>query len=101
MAKAKKQDPFFVHLWDELSNAKILQVEGMAKWLDAPAKLQAQFVAATRKAMHSALGAPKPKAQRKSAKKPSSKVKSKATAKSKAKAKAKPKVARPPSTGEA
>ena len=42
----KKQDPFFTHLWDELSNAKILQLEGVQKWMDAPAKLQAQFVAA-------------------------------------------------------
>jgi hypothetical protein len=86
----KKQDPFFTHLWDELSSAKILQLEGISKWMDAPAKLQAQFVAAARKAMHAALGAPKPK-KAAARKRPAAKTKAKAKAKPKAKVKTKAK----------
>jgi hypothetical protein len=92
MAKSKKEDPFFTHLWDELTNAKILQVEGIAKWLDAPAKLQAQFIAAARKAMHAALGAA-PRAKTKSKAKAKAKAKRKVAKKGagpKAKTKAKP-----------
>lgn len=89
---AKKHDPFFIHLWDELTNANILQAEGLARWMDVPAKLQAQFIAAAQKAMHAALGAPaRSKPKRKAAgKRP---AKAKAKAKPKAKAKAKPKAA--------
>ena len=90
----KKQDPFFTHLWDELSNAKILQLEGVQKWMDAPAKLQAQFVAAARKAMHAALGAPKPKRKAAAKKRPAPKAKVKAKAKTKAKPKTKAKAKR-------
>jgi hypothetical protein len=94
MAKSKKEDPFFTHLWDELTNAKILQVEGIAKWLDAPVKLQAQFIAAARKAMHAALGAaPRGKTKAKTKSKTKAKAKRKVAKKgagSKAKTKAKP-----------
>ena len=93
---AKKHDPFFVHLWDELTNANILQAEGLARWMDVPAKLQAQFIAAAQKAMHAALGAPprarpKPKTAGKRAAKAKDKtrVKPKARAKPKAKSAAK------------
>jgi hypothetical protein len=96
MAKTRKHDPFFIHLWDELANAKILQHEGIARWIEAPAKLQGQFVAAARKAMHAALGAPPKPAKRKAAKKPPA-----AKSKPKAKARAKPKATRPRLPGAA
>ena len=86
----KKHDPFFVHLWDELTNAKILKLEGIAKWLDAPAKVQGQFVNAAKRAMNAALGVPQ-KPRKKAAKKaakPKAKPKTKAKAKPKTKSKA-------------
>jgi hypothetical protein len=85
---AKKQDPFFTHLWDELTGAKILQGEGFAKWIDVPAKIQAEFIEAAKRAMNAALGAPaRPK--RKAAKRPATKKAAKSKAKRKAKAKPK------------
>jgi hypothetical protein len=84
---AKKHDPFFVHLWDELSSADILQRPDLKKWMDLPGQLQAQFVDAAKRAMNAALGVPKPK--RKAARKaPKAKAKSKAKAKPKTKKKA-------------
>lgn len=84
MAK-RKHDPFFTHLWDELVGAKLLQNETVAKWIDLPAKLQAQFVDAAQRAMSAALGAPaKPrKPARKAAKKPKAKAKAKRQTKAK------------------
>ena len=64
---AKKQDPFFVHLWDELTSANILQRPDVQKWMDVPAQIQAQFMEAAKRAMNAALGASKPR--RKAAKK--------------------------------
>ena len=86
MAK-RKADPFFVHLWDELTSAKILQLEGVQKWMDAPAKLQGQFMNAAKRAMNAALGAPRPKRKAAAKKAPKAKAKTKAKAKPKAKAK--------------
>jgi hypothetical protein len=86
---AKKQDPFFVHLWDELTSADILQRPELKKWMDVPAQLQSQFIEAAKRAMNAALGAPVPK--RKAAKKKAPKVKAKAKAKTKKKAAAKKK----------
>jgi hypothetical protein len=77
---AKKQDPFFVHLWDELTSANILQRPEVQKWMDVPAQLQSQFIEAAKRAMNAALGAPRPK--RKAAK-TAPKTKAKAKAKSK------------------
>jgi len=84
---AKKHDPFFVHLWDELTSANILQRAEVQKWIDLPGQLQSQFVDAAKRAMNSALGVPKPK--RKAAKKKAPKAKVKAKAKKKAAAKKK------------
>ncbi|MDQ7247752.1 hypothetical protein [Dongia sedimenti] len=84
---AKKQDPFFVHLWDELTSANILQRPDVQKWMDVPAQLQTQFMEAAKRAMNAALGASKPK--RKAAKKKAPKAKTKAKAKKKAAAKKK------------
>ena len=83
---AKKHDPFFVHLWDELTKANIFQAEGLQQWMDVPAKLQAQFIAAAQKAMHAALGAA-PRSKRKAAGKRATKGKAKAKTKAKAKSK--------------
>jgi hypothetical protein len=77
---AKKHDPFFTHLWDELTSAKILQGEGFAKWIDVPARIQAEFIEAAKRAMNAALGAPaRPK--RKAAKRPARKKAAKGKAK--------------------
>ena len=84
---AKKHDPFFVHLWDELTSANILQRPDVQKWLEVPAQVQAQFMDAAKRAMNTALGAPRPK--RKAAKKKAPKAKTKAKTKTKAKAKKK------------
>ncbi len=84
---AKKHDPFFVHLWDELTNAKILQRPEIQKWMDVPAQVQAQFIEAAKHAMNAALGAPRPK--RKAAKKKAPKEKTKTKVKQKAAAKKK------------
>jgi hypothetical protein len=89
----RKHDPFFTHLWDELVGAKVLENTAFSKWIDLPAKLQAQFVDAAQRAMNAALGAPpKPrKPARKAARKPKAKAKTKTKAKAKAKTKAKAK----------
>jgi hypothetical protein len=86
MAK-RKHDPFFTHLWDELVGTNILQSETVTRWMDLPAKLQAQFVDAAQRAMNAALGAPaKPRRPaRKVAKKPKAKAKPKAKGKAKKK----------------
>jgi len=84
---AKKQDPFFVHLWDELTSANILQRSDVQKWMDVPAQIQSQFMEAAKRAMNAALGAPVPK--RKAAKKKAPKAKAKSKAKKKAAAKKK------------
>jgi hypothetical protein len=86
---AKKHDPFFVHLWDELTSANILQRADVQKWIDLPGQLQSQFVDAAKRAMNAALGVPKPK--RKAAKKKAPKAKAKTKAKAKKKAAAKKK----------
>jgi len=92
---AKKHDPFFVHLWDELTKANIFQAEGLAQWMDVPAKLQAQFIAAAQKAMHAALGAPpRARPKRKAAGKRPARAKGKAKVKPKARTKPKAKSAR-------
>ncbi len=83
---AKKQDPFFVHLWDELTSADILQRPELKKWMDVPAQIQSQFIEAAKRAMNSALGVSKPK--RKAAKKKAPKAKAKPKTKAKAKKKA-------------
>lgn len=83
----KRQDPFFVHLWDELTSANILQRPEVQKWMDVPAQLQSEFIEAAKRAMNAALGAPTPK--RKSAKKKAPKAKVKSKAKKKAAAKKK------------
>jgi len=89
---ARKHDPFFVHLWDELTNAKILQGEGIQKWMDVPAQIQGQFIDAAKRAMNAALSAMARKPKRKAAKKAAkSKVKAKAKSKAKTKSKAKSK----------
>jgi hypothetical protein len=81
---AKKQDPFFVHLWDELTSANILQRPDIQKWIDVPSQLQGQFIEAAKRAMNAALGVQLPK--RKPAKKaPKAKAKPKTKAKTKAK----------------
>jgi hypothetical protein len=84
---AKKQDPFFVHLWDELTSADILQRPDLKKWMDVPAQIQTQFMDAAKRAMNAALGAPRPK--RKAAKKKAQKAKVKSKAKKKPAAKKK------------
>jgi len=84
---AKKQDPFFVHLWDELTSANILQRPDVQKWMDVPAQIQSQFMEAAKRAMNAALGAPRPK--RKAAKKKAPKAKTKSKVKKKAAAKKK------------
>lgn len=86
---AKKQDPFFVHLWDELTSANILQRPEIQKWMDVPAQIQGQFIDAAKRAMNAALGVPKPK--RKAAKKKAPKAKAKPKVKAKKKAAAKKK----------
>jgi hypothetical protein len=86
---AKKQDPFFVHLWDELTSANILQRPDVQKWMDVPMQVQSQFMEAAKRAMNAALGAPRPK--RKAAKKKAPKVKAKAKSKAKKKPAAKKK----------
>ena len=90
---AKKHDPFFTHLWDELTNASILQGEGLRNWMDVPAQIQSKFIDAAQRAMQLALGAPsKPRAKKAAKKKTAKKMpKAKKAAKSKAKAKAKAK----------
>jgi hypothetical protein len=82
---AKKQDPFFVHLWDELTSANILQRPEIQKWIDVPGQLQSQFIEAAKRAMNAALGAPKPKRKAAKKKAPKAKVKKKAAAKKKKK----------------
>jgi hypothetical protein len=84
---AKKHDPFFVHLWDELTSADILQRPDIRKWMDVPAQVQSQFIEAAKRAMNAALGAPRPK--RKAAKKKAPKAKVKSKVKKKAAAKKK------------
>ena len=84
---AKRHDPFFVHLWDELTSADILQRPELKKWMDVPAQIQGQFIEAAKRAMNAALGVPQPK--RKAAKKKAPKAKAKAKAKKKAAAKKK------------
>jgi hypothetical protein len=84
---AKRQDPFFVHLWDELTSADILQRPEFQKWIDVPAQLQSQFIEAAKRAMNAALGVPQPK--RKASKKKAPKTKSKAKTKKKPAAKKK------------
>ena len=86
---AKKHDPFFVHLWHELTSAKLLQESTYKKWIDVPTKLQSEFITAARKAMQAALGVPS-KPKRKAAKK-TPPAKAKKTAKPKSKPQAKPK----------
>jgi len=78
---AKKHDPFFVHLWDELTSADILQRPDIRKWMDVPAQVQSQFIEAAKRAMNAALAAPRPK--RKAAKKKAPKAKAKSKAKKK------------------
>ena len=87
---AKRHDPFFVHLWDELTNADILQRPELKKWLDVPAQVQTQFIEAAKRAMNAALGVPQPK-RKKAAKKKAPKAKAKSKAKAKKKAAAKKK----------
>ena len=82
---AKRHDPFFVHLWDELTSANILQRPDIQKWIDVPGQVQSQFMEAAKRAMNAALGAPVPK--RKAAKKKAPKVKAKAKKKAAAKKK--------------
>jgi hypothetical protein len=84
---AKKQDPFFVHLWDELTSADILQRPDLKKWMDVPAQIQTQFMDAAKRAMNAALGAPRPKRKAAKKKAPKAKVKSKAKKKPAAKKK--------------
>ena len=88
---AKKHDPFFVHLWHELTSANLLQETEFKKWINVPTKLQSQFIGAARRAMQAALGAPS-KPKRKTTKKtPPAKAKKTAKPKTKPKAKAKTK----------
>jgi hypothetical protein len=94
---AKKHDPFFIHLWDELTTASILQGEGLRNWMDVPGQIQAKFIDAAQRAMQLALGAPpKARPRKKAAKKKTAKKvpKAKKAPKSKAKAKTKPKAAK-------
>lgn len=84
---AKKHDPFFVHLWDELTSADILQRADIRKWMDVPAQVQSQFIEAAKRAMNAALGAPRPKRKPAKKKAPKAKVKSKAKKKPAAKKK--------------
>jgi hypothetical protein len=87
---AKRHDPFFVHLWDELTSADILQRPELKKWMDVPAQVQSQFIEAAKRAMNAALGVPQPKRKRVAKKQaPKAKVKPKAKAKKKAAAKKK------------
>jgi hypothetical protein len=86
---AKRHDPFFVHLWDELTSADILQRPELKKWMDVPAQIQSQFIEAAKRAMNAALGVPQPK--RRAAKKKAPKAKAKPKAKTKKKAAAKKK----------
>jgi hypothetical protein len=83
---AKRHDPFFVHLWDELTSADILQRPELKKWMDVPAQIQTQFIEAAKRAMNAALGVPQPK--KKAAKKKAPKAKAKAKPNAKAKKKA-------------
>ena len=83
---AKRHDPFFVHLWEELTSADILQRPELKKWIDVPSQIQSQFIEAAKRAMNAALGVPQPK--RKAAKKKAPKAKAKAKPKAKAKKKA-------------
>jgi hypothetical protein len=94
---AKKHDPFFVHLWDELTSANILQHPEARRWLDVPGQIQGQFVEAAKRAMNAALGVKQPR--RKAAKKASPKAKAKAKPKAKAKAKPKTKAKAKKKTG--
>jgi hypothetical protein len=87
---AKRHDPFFVHLWDELTSADILQRPELKKWMDVPAQVQSQFIEAAKRAMNAALGVPQPK-RKKAAKKKAPKAKAKSKAKAKKKAAAKKK----------
>ena len=84
---AKKQDPFFVHLWDELTSANILQRPDVQKWMDVPAQIQSQFMDAAKRAMNAALGAPRPKGKAARKKAPKAKVKGKVKKKAAAKKK--------------
>jgi hypothetical protein len=84
---AKKQDPFFVHLWDELTSANILQRPEIQRWIDVPMQVQSQFMEAAKRAMNAALGAPAPKRKVAKKKAPKTKVKAKAKKKSAAKKK--------------
>jgi len=86
---AKRHDPFFVHLWDELTSADILQRPELQKWMDVPMQVQSKFIEAAKRAMNAALGVPQPK--RKAAKKKAPKAKAKTKAKAKKKAPAKKK----------
>jgi hypothetical protein len=88
---AKKHDPFFIHLWDELTSAQILQRPDVQKWLDVPAQVQSQFIEAAKRAMNAALGVPQPKRKAAKKKAPKAKAKPKAKVKSKKKAAAKKK----------
>jgi hypothetical protein len=85
-AVAKRHDPFFVHLWDELTSANILQGQNVRKWMDVPGQIQGQFIEAAKRAMNAALGVKQPK--RKAAKKKAPKAKAKTKTKTKAKKKA-------------
>jgi len=84
---AKRHDPFFVHLWDELTSADILQRPDLQKWMDVPGQVQAKFIEAAKRAMNAALGIKQPK--RKATKKKAPKAKAKAKSKTKPKAKKK------------
>jgi hypothetical protein len=87
---AKRHDPFFVHLWDELTSADILQRPELKKWMDVPGQVQSQFIEAAKRAMNAALGITQPKRKKAAKKKaPKAKVKPKAKAKKKAAAKKK------------
>ena len=82
---AKRHDPFFVHLWDELTSANILQRADVQKWMEVPGQVQSQFIEAAKRAMNAALGVPQPK--RKAAKRNAPKAKAQPKTKAKAKKK--------------
>src|SRR6185295_5584684 len=69
---ARKDDPFVVHLWKELTEGKILAEKLLADWGLAPETIRKQFRQAARKAMRAALAAidppPRPKRRAKVAK---------------------------------
>ena len=88
---AKRHDPFFVHLWDELTSADILQRPELKKWIDVPSQIQSQFIEAAKRAMNAALGVPQPKRKAAKKKAPKAKAKAKPNAKAKKKATAKKK----------